>query len=538
MTNPPTEGGYGSGAADYPPPAFEDPLHPAGAGMQPAPPADQLEQDRALLSEQNRQAPLAPIVFLFALLRAWGLNLAFIGVVASRIGDWLWLAPVAIVALLALAFLRWWRYTFQIVGDDLIVEQGIISRERKTIPLERVQSVSIEQGLINRVLGLVKAKVETAGSQGTELELEAVSRATAESLRRLTTRTANSSSAFSAQTPDGLIPPPPPGARLPSVEQGERIVVHRTLRDLVRVALSSNPLAGVGGIVAAVFLFGEELGGVFDLERRAEGALDSLTPSPLLLIGGALIAITFFVIASFLTTIIPLHELTLFRSGGGFRATSGLLSRRERVSSLERVQIIRTSQNPLQRLFDIHLVRLPSAGGDQSGGEIRLPGTRPNEVDLIRAELEHGPTPQLTRGISARAIGRWTLWGGVLPAVGLAAMLWPVVGPWGLLAVLVWPPIAWLWSQRTQQRWRWDLGPSILSVSHGALVNQQSSIAVRKVQAVQVEQTWFHRRHDLGSLTIATAAGNVTIPHLVFAEACAARDELCYRAETDPRPFM
>lgn len=506
----------------------------------PPPPASQVEQDRIALSEPTRQAPLAPIVFVLQAVRQASLfNLAAIGLVASRFRDFWWVAPIVVIVLAAMAVTYWWRYTFRVEGDDLIVERGLISRERTTIPLSRVQSVSIEQGIVNRALGLVAAKIETAGSAEAELTLEAVARPTAEAIRRLSTRTATSTSHTPATAGDGA-PPAPPEPGRPQTEQGERVVLHRSLRDLSKIALSSNPLAGLGGLAGALLFFGDELGDLIDFEGRAEGAVGSLRGSPSLIVGVVLLAILISAVASFLATVVPLHELTLFRSGDGLRTTSGLLSRRERVSSIERVQIASFSRNPIEKAFGMWTARLPSAGSreDDDSGAIRLPGTTNAECDLIVAELgsELSARP-LANGIARDAVMRWTLWCGLVPAIGAVAVLWNLVGRWSLLALLFVLP-AWLWARRNQAAWRWQITPENIEIDRGVLVDQQAIMAVRKVQAVQVERNLFHRRRGLATLNIGTAAGNVRVPHIPVDVAQAARDELCYRAETDPRRFM
>jgi uncharacterized membrane protein YdbT with pleckstrin-like domain len=46
------------------------------------------------------------------------------------------------------------------------VERGTVSRNRKTIPIQRIQDVSTRQSLIERPLGVGEVVVETAGEQG------------------------------------------------------------------------------------------------------------------------------------------------------------------------------------------------------------------------------------------------------------------------------------------------------------------------------------------------------------------------------------
>jgi len=145
---------------------------------------------------------------------------------------------------------------------------------------------------------------------------------------------------------------------------------------------------------------------------------------------------------------------------------------------------------------------------------------------------------RLSNGISGAAITRWTFWLGVLPAVVAAVGFWFILGAWSLLALLWVIPI-YLLSKWSHHNWRWELGPEVLQISKGRYSVTTWTVPVRKTQAVQVIQGIFHRRRNLANLVVSTAAsGKLIVLHVPLATAQALRDELIYRAETDPRPFM
>ena len=61
------------------------------------------------------------------------------------------------------AVLYWLRYHYYVYNDELRVEYGVFTRKKTYIPLERIQSVELSAGVVQRIFGLVKLEVQTAG---------------------------------------------------------------------------------------------------------------------------------------------------------------------------------------------------------------------------------------------------------------------------------------------------------------------------------------------------------------------------------------
>ena len=84
---------------------------------------------------------------------------------------------------MVLKWLAWSRFSYTIAEKDLRIQSGVLSRQNRSIPFERIQDVNIEQKLIHRVFGLASLSIETGGSAGNDDKLNAVSLAEAERLR-------------------------------------------------------------------------------------------------------------------------------------------------------------------------------------------------------------------------------------------------------------------------------------------------------------------------------------------------------------------
>jgi putative membrane protein len=73
-----------------------------------------------------------------------------------------------------ISYLQYLKFTFHIENDEVIIHHGVIFKEKRIIPLERIQSVHLHQNLVQQLLGLVGLKIDTAGSGKQELEISAL----------------------------------------------------------------------------------------------------------------------------------------------------------------------------------------------------------------------------------------------------------------------------------------------------------------------------------------------------------------------------
>nr|WP_243708796.1 PH domain-containing protein [Actinomadura sp. GC306] len=88
------------------------------------------------------------------------------GLLAVGTGLWVWLA------------LR-----FRVDGDDLVVETGLLRKNKRRIPLSRIQAIDLVRPLVTRVFALAEVRVELAGGERSEISLRYLGRHSAQQLR-------------------------------------------------------------------------------------------------------------------------------------------------------------------------------------------------------------------------------------------------------------------------------------------------------------------------------------------------------------------
>ena len=105
----------------------------------------------------------------------WGLIITAIGGLAwflmSDTGDavnWIWAGVAAFwVLMLIMPHVRYERYRYRFTDEEIEVKEGFLIIHRDIVPIERLQKVATASGPIDRIFGLSKVIVTTAGADVT-----------------------------------------------------------------------------------------------------------------------------------------------------------------------------------------------------------------------------------------------------------------------------------------------------------------------------------------------------------------------------------
>jgi uncharacterized membrane protein YdbT with pleckstrin-like domain len=85
------------------------------------------------------------------------------------------LGAIAVLFVGLIPFLRWATTTYTLTNRRFVMRHGILSRSGRDIPLTRVNDVSFEHNLIQRMLGTGTLIVESGGEHG-QLILKSIPR--------------------------------------------------------------------------------------------------------------------------------------------------------------------------------------------------------------------------------------------------------------------------------------------------------------------------------------------------------------------------
>lgn len=470
----------------------------------------------------QRQSPLAIVFLAIRIVRSLGIAQLIVGALflfRAPLAGWMLVIPfVVILAFGAFSALSWWRYTFQLIDGELIVVKGVLSVDRLTVPVDRIQSLGIDQELLHRITGLVKVSVDTAGSSEAEFTIDAVSRSVAEELQKQ----AVTSKPISASAPIAG------GLDAPAAAEDRVVFTHDGGR-LVRAALTMWPLTGLI-ILGPLFAFGDQF--LQQIESRVGDVdVDSSQFVWWWVPVGAAVFLTLSVILNIARVILADWQLTLRANATSLRRTSGLLSRTSKASSVSRVQVVSSGQNPLQQRANLRTVGLSTIGE----GDLALIGCDDDQFDIVRGLAGSSSSVALDRRIDPAeiflAVRNITV---VLTVVAFVG--WFTFGWWALLVYLA-VPLVWLTQRRHVRNFRWGLDSELATFTH-VFDNATRQALLRKTNAVRVTQSIFQRRRELGYVHLVTGAGTISVGMIPIREAHAVRDHILATAESDPRPWM
>ncbi len=534
------------------------------------------------LDRPQRQSPIAIIAGLFNLNALQGLiPIFFVAGTGNRALAAIVL-PLALLAVIGLSTLTWTRTTFWIENEELILEKGVLNRSRTQIPLDRIQQIGTEQGLIQQIFNVRRVQVDSAGSVSSELALSAI---TDEVVAELRARVVGADRVGEAAPPTaalGYSPPPLPGggtttAPLPpypaglapppgtgptadsttapaprppaplahaAAEDRRTMVMRHEFRDLVELAIARPSTQTVFGLLA---LSGFGIGGA------VEGFLKESITGVVAAVIFAVLAIAAVIAVLIIGTMLREFQLTVWRSDDGLRLTAGLLNKRERIARTQRVQFVRHKQNLMERLFDRTSVYLPQASagtGDLEGiaaQQFTVPAAHNSKVDEVSDLFLPASRPVPSQHIDRRIIGRLTLLEGIIPAciiivVGGVLLTLDDVPTWVSLMLFAAAVLIVVQARISavihHRNYLWDVDNNVVTVQRGWLNVERTVAATRKVQSIHIRQGLWHRRKGLAKIEFGTAGGSFEIANIPVETARQLRDDILFDVETDSGAWM
>ena len=419
------------------------------------------------------------------------------------------LAFAALIGVAALAYqwLAWTRFRYGIGEGELVIESGILSRNRRSIPFDRIQDVDIERGPLARLFGLARLRIETGGSARDEGVLDSVTLAEAERLRTaLRLARQGVTSAGEAAEPE----------RRPTLfEMGpSRLMV---------AGLLNVSLVWIGGIFALLETVGDWL--PFDLEPSALWEERGDVVREQFSLGAAAALLLAIVVISLITGIARTFArdfgFRLSLESEGLRRQRGLFTRSEVLIPRERIQLAALETGPIRRLFGFSQLSFQTlsagTGKAEAGPQRAAPLASPPEVDRILEAVKgyRRAEPDQLEMVSSRRILRRLITSGLAPlvVVGIAMILF---SPFALLL----PFVAFnLLIASVERRYRrFGIADGLLFVQAGVLGRSQSIVPLGRIQSLSLSRGFLQRRLGLATLAIDTAGapvlGGVKIPDL------------------------
>ena len=402
-------------------------------------------------------------------------------------------ALIVAAGFLVVHWLRWRSMRYGIGEREIVIESGIVGRNRRSIPFARIQDVDIERGPLQRLFGLARLRIETGGSAGEEGVLDSVAVGEAERLRaalraaRAGTAPRESSAAESA---------------------GNDLLFEMKLPRVFAAGLFNFSFVWLAGLFAFLQTFDRLLPfDIYDpgrwiglIDKQVEGRF---TPGAMLAV--ALLALLLGVISGVARTLARDYGFRLALRREGLRVERGLFTRVEFVVPPRRVQLALIGTGPLRRALGFYALSFQTLGGGapgQAGRQSVAPFATAAEIGGILCA--HGALPLPLgplRPVSSRSPLRRSL---PLVPLGLLLLGAGAFFPPAWLGLLALPPLVGLaFLQRRLHRWLVE--GRTLHVHAGVWRHRRWIVPVGRIQSLRITSNIVQRRLGLATLWVDTA---------------------------------
>jgi len=421
-------------------------------------------------------------------------------------GRFLLFALVMLVLGGVFALVYWWRFRYTVGASEIVIEKGLLQRQRRVIPFDRVQDIAIEQRLLARLFGTAKVRIETGGAAKDEGNLDMIALADAHALRDHVRRGTRPAQAAADE------------AEAPEAAAEEPVLFEMDLPRLLFSGLfgfSLIFLAVISGLVQQLDQFGFVEWDDLFTEERADAAANMV--SFRLVFGLAALVIMLGVIAGIVRTVTRDFGFKLTRSEAGFRRRRGLVTLSEVVIPLRRTQVAVVESGLVSRMLGWHRLSFQTLGADRKEGGVQVaaPFARMEELLPILAEAGFPAPPPACEFRSSprraliRRLAPWLLLAGALTAGAFLFDLRAGIG--ALLAALLALGAALRWRLHAHA----EDGRAVY-VTEGLLTRRLRIMPYEKTQLISVSRGPLQRRLRLATLLVDSAGASATRPfHMV-----------------------
>ncbi|WP_223181524.1 PH domain-containing protein [Sphingopyxis sp. LK2115] len=433
-------------------------------------------------------------------------------------GNWMWIVPAILAFLLlslVVAWFQWLRFRFRVGDDALVIESGVFARQHRTIPFDRIQDVSIEQGLVARALGIARVGFETgAGGQENDAHLDSIGLDAAQALR--TTIRAHRSGAVAAPVSDS-----PERA----IADADRLLFTMGPRRLLVAGLFNFSLAALAVVGAAMQFFDGLLPFDFNIfnpmdwiDLAEDYGLDQWLLAHRWVAGiGAAASLLLIGFASGVATMFFANwNFRLTREPRALRRTRGLTTRTDVALPVRRVQAAILITGWFRRRFGWHELRLQSlaSDGEKDRDHQIIPFGRFAEIDPVLAEVGI---------VRPDEMSGWHQSHGVVALGGLVGALFAALG--GLAAMLFGQPLgglgiaagaliaaASLFGARFH---RWAEMGDQLAIRRGWWTQRTTLLPYASVQSIDLKSDFIQRPLGLATLVFGVPGGSALAAHAI-----------------------
>lgn len=444
-----------------------------------------------------------------------------------------------LIIVIFFSYLSYRKFTFHLdqSKQEFIVNKGILSRTQLTIQLDKIQQVTINQTLLQKVVGIYGLKIDTAGSEGKEVSIKAIDKQVADRLREhlLDER---STDLMEDMTP------------LPLEKRIEAPFLKVSFATLLKVGLTSN----YGSSIALVLVFFVSIiqhsAEILNALSMDDGQVEQLVKcaftlvSVFILVLGLLIVL---LIINLIRTFVKYYDFEITKHRNSLLISTGLFAKKNTLLSPDKVQMATYSQNYFQKKMNLLNVGLKQTGlGKTNDNEemqhsnLEVPGCSAEERDqILTLILGRVPTNGTIYQPNFRFLNLPILFRVAIPLGLFLAAMWfvPEISVY-LPFALLYSMVATLMIYIAYKRHRLIVSDETIIKRLGIWDIQHEVILPHKIQSITTFQYPWHKSVDVGHVDLHTAAGTIHFKFGNYTEIKKLVNYWLYQVESSDKDWM
>lgn len=450
---------------------------------------------------------------------------------------------VAILAVVGvIAYLKYLNFTFFLdeENEEFVVNKGVLKKSRIAISLDKIQQVNINQSIIQKIIGVYALEVDTAGSGGNEVSIKAIKHDLALALKERLLKSGRDT--VEAYVEDGN--------NTAGTANGHPFI-KISLLSLLKTGITSNYARSFALLLAFFITILQYVDDYIDAAGYEEDPLANYINADVLLSFFSFILIAVIVltlVVNLARTIIKYFDYKITRQPGSSLLLSyGLLNTKNSIIRPEKVQIVTVGRNYFQKKMDIQDVKIRQAANlenedkEQRKSAIEIPGCSEAEKNiLLQFLLEKIPERGVALKPDIRKVIMEVIKFLILPVCiffGVSYFLLPSVFEYALLVpvYVVFVGILIYFAYRNSRLFVTD---DFIVKKSGAWDVDKEYVAPHKIQAIALKQFFWHRKADIGTVTLHTAGGTISFGLANYTRLKELVNVWMYRVETTNKNWM
>ncbi|WP_338410476.1 PH domain-containing protein [uncultured Flavobacterium sp.] len=443
---------------------------------------------------------------------------------------------VLLILLIAfVSFLKFWYFKFYIDSkiEEFVIENGIFNKTKITIPFHKIQKVSIDQSLIQRIFSVYKLELDTAGSDGKEVSIAAISHKMAVELKSHLLENSNKKT---SQINEAF-----------AQENQIKTFINISLPSLLKIGFTANYLSSFAYLILAFSTISENLKqiGQDNLINDNINQLEQYSVTSLLF-GVLLFLFIAIIIMNLVLTVFKYFNFTIKREKNAFVLSYGLLHIKSAMIHPEKVQIIKLTQNFFQKKLDVNSIEIFQASSSikraTAKDKTKIPGSNALEKQQI-IKLLLGKTPNYHKTLypNIRKLLIEVLFIVVIPVlIGIILNLF--LNKFSLLKVTItstlYVVIMGTLLFLSYKKYRLFISDEFIKKQSGVWDVHQEIIMPHKIQAIETHQFFWQKRTNIGSFVLYTAGGTISFSTSNFSEIKNQVNKWLYQVEVSKQNWM